>query len=84
MPQDIVFVSSLLYALKKPKELLCQIDGILKKKGEIVITDFMFKGEIRRKLEEAGISVTNIDDQYFYAVLRKGDCYKIANDTISY
>ena len=64
-PQDIIFVSSLLYSMEEPKLFLEALDSKLKSNGVIIITDFMARGNIHGEIVRANIAITQINRQYF-------------------
>lgn len=80
--QDTIFISSVLYAIDKPKKLLSQMDALLSAGGTIIITDFTSRSDIYRKIQEAGIAIVSTQNQYFCAKLKKGEWRKLTNDPI--
>ena len=74
---DYAFAINVLYAAKNPKNILERMDQELDKDGEIVIIDYVGRGNnIGAKLTKANIEIKKFD-QYFISRLKKWDTSKI-------
>lgn len=74
---DYAFAINVLYAAKDPRSILEKMDQELDPNGQIIIVDYVWRGNnINGKIEGTGISM-NTFEQYFVAKLRKWDVHCI-------